>query len=123
VLEYLKQLEPVLTILVGWLLGVLTPGIVERIRRPYRSRDLRLAVVDEMLGLQYKMAIIAHQVRMYFAEATNAFIDGFCRSSKSIADRTAAKSSSPSSGDLVGIRKRSEPTYTELGVPRIWLLH
>ena len=64
-LEYLKQLEPVLTILVGWLLGVLTPGIVERIRRPYRSRDLRLAVVDEMLGLQYKMAIIAQSTDVF----------------------------------------------------------
>jgi hypothetical protein len=60
---------------VGWLLGVLTPGIVERIRRPYRRDDLTRAVVDEMLGLQYTMAILAHRIRAFFAEASDAFID------------------------------------------------
>ena len=55
--EYLKQIETILTILLGWLLGLLTPGIAERIRRPYRRRDLMWAVVDEMLGIQHTMAV------------------------------------------------------------------
>lgn len=44
VLEFLKQFDAVFggfnRILLGFLLGVLGPGVVERIRRPYRRRDL-----------------------------------------------------------------------------------
>jgi len=64
-----------LTILLGWLLGLLTPGIAERIRRSYRRRDLTQAVVDEMLGLQYTMAVAAHQIRARRAGVSGAFLD------------------------------------------------
>jgi len=73
--EYLKQLETLLTILLGWLLGLLTQGIAERIRRPYRRRDLVRAVVDEMLTLQHTMAIVSHRVRARRADVTDAFLD------------------------------------------------
>lgn len=76
VVEYLKQLETVLTILLGWLLGLLTPGIAERIRRPYRRRELIWAVVDEMLSLQHTMAIVAYQMRAMRAEVSDSFLDG-----------------------------------------------
>jgi hypothetical protein len=73
--EYLNQLDTILMILVGWLLGLLTPGIAERIRRPYRRRDLMQAVVDEMLGLQYTMAIVAYRIRARYADVPDAFLD------------------------------------------------
>jgi len=76
ILEYLKQLETVLTILLGWLLGLLTPGIAERIRRPYRRRESIRAVVDEMLSLQHTMAIVAYQMRAMRAEVSDSFLDG-----------------------------------------------
>jgi hypothetical protein len=73
--EYFKQLETICTILLGWLLGLLTPGIAERIRRPYRRRDLVRSVLDEMLGLQHTMAVMAHSIRARRAEVSDAFLD------------------------------------------------
>jgi hypothetical protein len=73
--EYLKQLDTVLMILVGWLLGLLTPGIAERIRRPYRRRDLMQAVVNEMLGLQHTMAVVAYRARVRRVDVSDAFLD------------------------------------------------
>jgi len=73
-LEYLKQFEIVFTILLGWLLGLLT-GIAERIRGSYRRRDLIHAVVDEMLDLRHTMAIVAFRIRARYAEVSDAFLD------------------------------------------------
>ena len=72
---HLEQLTAILTILLGWLLGLLTPGIAERIRRPYRRRDLTQAVIDEMLGLQYTMAICSYQIKERNAAITDVFLD------------------------------------------------
>lgn len=73
--EYLKQFDTVLTILLGWLLGLLTPGIAERIRRPYRRRDLMVAVIDELIGLQYTMATFAYSIRTRYSDVSDAFLD------------------------------------------------
>jgi hypothetical protein len=51
---------------------LLTPGLAERIRRPYRRRDLTQAIVDEMLGLQYTMAVVVYNIR----ERLVAYPDG-----------------------------------------------
>jgi hypothetical protein len=75
VVEYLKHVEPALLILLGWLLSLFTLVISERIRRPYRRRDLIRAVVDEMLGLQRTMAIVAYLVRARYAALPDAFLD------------------------------------------------
>ena len=74
-LEYVRAIETVLTILLGWLLGLLTAPIAERIRRPYRRRDLMRAVIDEMLGLQNVMAVVAHNIRVRRGEVSDAFLD------------------------------------------------
>jgi hypothetical protein len=58
-MESLRQLETILAILLGWLLGLLTPAIAERIRRQYKRHELMNAVVDEMLGLQHTLATVA----------------------------------------------------------------
>lgn len=75
VMEYFRSLETILTILLGWLLGLFTSAIAETIRRPYRRRDLMSAVVDEMIGLQYTMAAFAHAVRTRNSEVTDDFLD------------------------------------------------
>jgi hypothetical protein len=43
--EFLRPFDTILTILLGWLLGLLTPSIAERLRRLYKRRDLVRAVV------------------------------------------------------------------------------
>jgi hypothetical protein len=74
--ECLKQLvPPILTILIGWFLGLFTPTIAERIRRPYRRRTLMRSVIDELLQLQHTMVAVAHRVRARWAEVTDSFLD------------------------------------------------
>lgn len=74
-MEYLKQFETIFAIFLGWLLSLLTMVISERIRRPYRRRDLIQAVVDEMLGLQYTLATVAQLIRVRNADVSDAFLD------------------------------------------------
>jgi hypothetical protein len=64
-----------LTIILGWLLGLLTPMIAERIRRPYRRRDVMRSVIHEMLDLQYLMAFLAFKVRTRKGAVSDAFLD------------------------------------------------
>jgi len=75
----MSEITTILTILLGWLLGLLTPGFAERIRRPYRRRDLIEAVIDEMLGLQFTMAMVAYMVRARRADVSTDFLDEILR--------------------------------------------
>lgn len=74
-IEYLETLQPVLMVLLGWALGLLTPAIAERIHRGYRRKDLMQAVVDELRGLQYTMAFVAYLIRSRNADVPDSFLD------------------------------------------------
>jgi hypothetical protein len=74
-LEAIKEVEPILMLILGWLFGLLTSPIVERVRRHYRRKDLTHAVVDEMEGLQVTMAFVAYQIRVRQAQVTDDFLD------------------------------------------------
>lgn len=73
--DYLKDFEPVFMLLLGWSMGLISPTIIEEIRRRYRRRDLIQAVVDELVGLQYTMAFVALKHRSRNAEVTDDFLD------------------------------------------------
>jgi hypothetical protein len=53
---------------------LLTPGFAEKIRRPYRRRDLMQAVIVEMLALQHTMAVCAYEIRARNAVVSVAFL-------------------------------------------------
>ncbi|HZT33485.1 MAG TPA: hypothetical protein VFA33_26595 [Bryobacteraceae bacterium] len=74
-LDYVGELEPLLMLVLGWAMGLLSPTIVEKIRRRYKQRDLMNAVVDEFLGLQYTMTMVAWIHRARNAEVTDSFLD------------------------------------------------
>jgi hypothetical protein len=59
----------------GWLMGLLSPTITERIRRKYRRRDMMQAVVDEMHGLRFIMVWVANKVRVRNLNVTDEFLD------------------------------------------------
>ena len=62
-------------ILLGWLLGLLSPGIAERIRRKYRKTELIACVLGELRELQYTMAWVAHMLRAHLGLVTDKFLD------------------------------------------------
>ena len=68
-------MENLLPLLIGWLLGTLSPGIAERIRRKHTQRDLIRSVLAELADLQYTMALVAHSLRTRQAQATDEFLD------------------------------------------------
>jgi hypothetical protein len=50
-------------VIVGWLLGTLSPGIVEAIARTKRKKQLFASLAQEAHELRYKLALVAHRVR------------------------------------------------------------
>src|SRR2546430_5111049 len=59
----------------GWLFGLLTPGIAERIKRKHRQAEVVRAVKGELNELQYMMAIFAYTMRSRSAEITDEFLE------------------------------------------------
>jgi hypothetical protein len=64
-------------ILLGWLLGLLAPAIVERIRRTHRAKEVMAIVLSELQELQTTMATVAHQMRARDATVTDKFLDWY----------------------------------------------
>ncbi len=62
-------------LLLGWFLGLLSPGIAERIRRKHRQQDLVSSVVNEFGELQYIMVFVAFRMRSKVATVTDEFLD------------------------------------------------
>jgi hypothetical protein len=53
---------PAVYVILGWLLGLLSPQIVELIQRSYRRRKIRESLFLEMEGLRRKLAATVFQV-------------------------------------------------------------
>jgi hypothetical protein len=63
--------EQLLYIGFGWLLGLLAPAIVERIRKGYRRSELTVAIQAEVHELQYKMGLCSHKLNLHLATVTD----------------------------------------------------
>jgi hypothetical protein len=63
--------EQLLYITFGWLLGLLAPAIVERIRKEHRRSELTVAIQAELHELQYKMAFCSHKLNSHLATVTD----------------------------------------------------
>ena len=59
----------------GWLLGLVTLWITERLRRRNRKQDLMTSVTGELADLQYVMASVAFLLRGYMAERSDKLLD------------------------------------------------
>ena len=68
-------MENLLHLILGWLLGLLTLGITERIRRRYRKRELMASVMGELADLQYVIAHVASLLLRHLAEETDESLD------------------------------------------------
>ena len=55
----LGDFEKILTLLLGWLLGLLSPALHERIRRGYRRSELSKALHAELSERRFDMAKVA----------------------------------------------------------------
>jgi len=67
--------DKLLWLLLGWLFGLLSPGIAERIRRKHRRVDVARSVKDELSQLRYLMAVVAYTMRARSAQVSDDFLD------------------------------------------------
>ena len=73
--SYLKDLQPLLILLLAQAMALIAWVITEKMRRRYRRRDLMQAVVDELLTLQLTMAAVAYKQRSRNLDVTDSFLD------------------------------------------------
>lgn len=62
-------------LLLGWLLGILSPAIIESIRRHYRVRRLGDALAQELHELQWRMAAMAYLYRQRACQLDDEFLN------------------------------------------------
>jgi hypothetical protein len=57
--------DTILAVIFGWLLGLLSPAISQRIHGASRKDELRRAILTELDELGYKMALVCHALRSH----------------------------------------------------------
>lgn len=53
-------------ILLGWLLGLLSPVIVDRIRRRHREKEVKEGIFTELRDLRFRMVVAAYRLESRF---------------------------------------------------------
>lgn len=64
-----------LPVLFGWLLGLLGPPIVDRIRRSYKREEVKIALLTELYELRFTMAAFVFRVRQHLGTIDHDMLD------------------------------------------------
>ena len=67
-------MENFIYILFGWLLGLLSPVIVDKIKSEYNKKEFFKAVCTELYDLQYRIAIVSFLLGQRFGTLDNDFL-------------------------------------------------
>ncbi len=70
-----SELNRFLWVVLGWLFGLLSPGIAERIRRKHRRAEVMTAARSELRELQYMIGAVANRIRGHLGDVSNSFLD------------------------------------------------
>lgn len=68
-------IEAVGAIILGWLLGLLSPTIVNGIQRHYRQREIQQGIVTELADLRFRMAAAAWMFESRFGTYDRALVN------------------------------------------------
>ena len=60
-----ESIEKILLVVLGWLLGLLAPVIVDAIKRRRENELGRIAIRAELLDLAHKLALASHYIHMH----------------------------------------------------------
>jgi hypothetical protein len=69
----MEYIRPAIYVLLGWMLGLLSPHLVDLILRPYRRNDLKRSIFIEIEDLKPKLAL---KRQMTFSPVHAAFPKG-----------------------------------------------
>jgi hypothetical protein len=70
-------LEKVLFLFLGWLVGLLSPIIVDAIRRRREIKEVKAALIVELLDLQYRLAMTAYVIEIRIGGYDRQFLEWF----------------------------------------------
>ncbi len=73
----MEELDPLLLLILGWLLGVLGGPLVEYLREKRTTRRLQRALLIELGELRYTMAQLCWSLRSRLGTIDRAFLDWF----------------------------------------------
>lgn len=107
-------MESVLFALLGWLFGLLSPGIAERIRRSYRSSEVQKAIATELGELRYTLAWSGYLLCHRTGLLTDAALDWIIPAVRSY---TGPLANSTSADILKNLRSKSERERASLLSP------
>lgn len=65
----------ILVLMVGWILGLVSPQLSDFIQRPYRRRDLKRSIFIELEGLRPKLAANVYQVAQRDGKVDRALLE------------------------------------------------
>jgi len=68
-------MEQIGFLVLGWLFGLLSPNVVDHIRRPYVRRELIGSILAELDEMRYTMASVAYAVKDHLFESSDEFLD------------------------------------------------
>ncbi|WP_434025642.1 hypothetical protein [[Pseudomonas] boreopolis] len=71
--------EKILFLLLGWLLGLLGPIVVDAIRRKHESKELKQAILAELHQLQYKLSGTAYLTSLQTDQYDRQFVEWYKR--------------------------------------------
>lgn len=86
-------------VILGWLLGLLAPGIAEHIRAAYQRKQLTRALIAELRELQLNLALVAWRLRFHLGTIDATLMTWL----RAIADSYAGLEDDPDT--LEGLRK------------------
>ncbi len=79
-------LEPILMVILGWLLGLLAPVIVDQLKKPYRRKEIVTAILAELSEFQKLVTLAAWDARRRSGQMTDSFLDFAIQSLESCAN-------------------------------------
>lgn len=75
--EMSAALTATLFIFLGWLLGLLSPAVVEAIKKRHRNREIREAILSELIEARYRLAISAYALESRYVRHDRKLLEWF----------------------------------------------
>jgi hypothetical protein len=69
--------ETILILIVGWLLGLLSPAIIDAIRRRRENKEVSSALRTELEELRYRLACVVFRIEQYHGEPNKKALEWF----------------------------------------------
>jgi hypothetical protein len=78
------SIEKVALLVVGWLLGLLGPTIIEAIKRHRENKQVKVALAAELREVSYKLVMANHLIHLHFGTVDRLHLRWFKASTQPV---------------------------------------